>query len=127
MKYFMCLLLVPCLIGCSDEDLGRIRRISDKGMDQVGSAVRKTWNGMGQGGVLPANDSTLTGKVRSRLENDAIASGSNYQLTEDAGKIIVSGTIKEDKIRERIEELARTTLGVKEVEAKWTSGEAKLD
>jgi len=107
--------LVVVLAGCNKQDAEHLESIGRKVGERVEAvtpsdpALTRAWDGLtGRG--------SPTGLVRQRLQSDQPLACTNIEVTSAApGQVKLTGEVKETRQKLRAVELARETVGVKEV------------
>jgi hyperosmotically inducible protein len=69
-------------------------------------------------GADPATDESLYDQVRIKIANDRTVGGGNIQVKVTNGVVELTGTVKQDKIKQQAEKIAKKVKGVKSVENK---------
>lgn len=70
------------------------------------------------GAAEPVSDDSIYDQVRIKIANDRTVGGGNIQVKVTNGVVELSGTIKQEKIKERAEKIAKKVKGVQRVENK---------
>jgi osmotically-inducible protein OsmY len=63
----------------------------------------------------PVNDDTITDQVRIKLADDPVVKGGALNADVKQGVVTLSGTVDQDKQKDRAERVARKVKGVKQV------------
>jgi hyperosmotically inducible periplasmic protein len=66
----------------------------------------------------PLTDEALYDQVRIKIARDREVGGGKIEVKVTNGVVELTGTVKQDKLKERAEKLARKVKGVKSVENK---------
>lgn len=98
------------LAGCHQKQPSPGQQMK-QGADQMGAGAVKAASQAGQ--VIA--DSAITSKIKAQLAADDILSGSDIHVVTKNGIVTLSGTVKNKSLRERAEQIASGTDGVKGV------------
>ncbi len=111
--------LVLCLCGCSNQDAGQLARICKKSVSKCEAAV-----GGSHGRVLTGYqavrgslcDATLDSRVATRLLWEKTLEDSDIEVqVVTPGTVKLTGQVRDFPQRQRAQEVAQSTVGVREV------------
>jgi len=127
MYFSFSLLLFP---GCSEQDAGRIGKVSGKALERAGKMTDQAGQKMGLNlqraerqmdsrldAVKPESDgNNLSQRVQTRLKWDDLLEDASVRVRSDKnGVVTLSGKVKNEMQRKRAIVLADSTQGVKKV------------
>jgi hyperosmotically inducible protein len=120
---------VPLFSGCSDQDAGRISKVSGKALERAHRMTDDAGQKMGINlqraekqveskldSVKPTSDgNNLSERVQTRLKWDDILEGLTIRVRSDKGVVTLTGKIRNEMQRRRAMALAESTKGVEKV------------
>lgn len=119
---FLCL----AVVGCSDSDAEKLRRVGDKTYERAVGIAQQTWEELGRTLLdqkpAPTEPDLLT-KVQSRLKWERDLEGLPIVATAAEDIVTLAGTVKTKEQKELAAKLVESTVGVGKVNDELVVGE----
>lgn len=112
------IMLAILVAGCSEQEIGRIEKVTGKAWDKTQSAASRLTAELGIDTKDPLakwEDGGLVRKVQQRLQWDQQLQGASIKVQIDSEEVVLTGNIKDEAQRRRAVQLAETTDGVRRV------------
>jgi hypothetical protein len=104
------------LIGCSDSDADKLRKVGDKTYDRASTLVQHTWDELSHTLLeQQPQQHDLATRVKLRLQWDRDLAEVPITIAHQGDVITLTGTVKTEVQKERAAILANQTLGVGKV------------
>jgi hyperosmotically inducible periplasmic protein len=108
----------PALPTATSEDLERARQKGSEAAKEVGQELKEAGKAIGE----MVDDGTLGTKIKSKMALDDLVKAIDVNVDVKDGIVTLTGKVGSEKEKERALQLARETVGVKNVIDKLTVG-----
>lgn len=106
--------LVP---GCSEQEVGKIEKVTGKAWDRARGATSQMGDELGIDLEFPGkpDEMGLLRRVQQRLKWDQQLSGASIKVQIVQEEVVLSGNVRDESQRHRAVQLAESTDGVRKV------------
>ncbi len=107
--------------GCSDTDAEKLRRVGDKTFDRAAHLTQKVWDELGQTlldqkPAAPEKSTDIAQRVWQRIQWDRDLANTSIKVALQDDKLLLSGNIKSEALKQHAQDVAERTLGVNKVQ-----------